>query len=570
MHLNADLTKVPFPRFRVSADGTIVGANGPFAALLAVTDPGDLVGRAPGDYLVDRRVWDDLTGADGGSIVREALLRRVDGHTVRAALGVSRAADDGGWDAVALDLGADERTEEPLIRAFRASGLGIALVGADQRPILVNDALLDMLGMTEDEFLAGAPDSIMAAEEVADARLRVDALVAGALDHYEVERCLFRKDGGKMWVIANAAALRDDEGRFEAMLTQFVDVTGRKQSEEALEKSQSQFRALLDAIPDLMFRIDGDGYIRWWRPARDFDAAMAPAEFLGKHISDVHPEMADTWIDVFARVMITGRSELVGYEWGDGSFEAQVTSISGEEILVLIRDVTARQAMRRQLEELVQAKDEMVATVSHELRTPLTSVVGFAEELYDGWDQLEPEDARRMVQVVRDQSREMAELVDDLLVAARGDIGMLRVEPQRLDVGDEVRGVLEVWRGSAVAVVEPDGPVIATADRVRLRQIMRNLLRNAERHGHGPVSIELAQAAEGATVRVVDSGPGLPEGEWELIFDPYYRAYEPGEGPGTFGLGLTISRMLAWLMDGDLVYAVDGGRSTFELTLPAG
>ncbi len=574
MQTGADIANAPFARFRLDSAGVVVEANSTFDDLIGLTAGTSAVGRPLVDFVVAADVEDlaaALADGEGGRGL-EAWLRRADGSVTRVAVG-AQGCDAGGCDGVMLDLGRDRAAGGPILRSIQASAIGITLVGPDQRPLWVNQALLDMLGVDEREFLAEAPWSIMRPEDVDDARLRMRAMVAGDLDHYEVERRMRRKDGSELWVLVNASAVRDDQGRFEASLTHFVDVTARRQSEEALQRSQSQNRALLEAIPDMMFRIDADGYIRWWRPARNFPAAMDPEEFLGAHITDVHPEMADTWLDVFARVIVTGESELVEYDLGPrgqaGSFEAQVASIRGEEVLVAIRDVTERRRLQRHLEELVQAKDEMVATVSHELRTPLTSVVGFAEELRDRWDELTPEDARQMVELITDQSREMAELVDDLLVAARGDIGMLPLHPREVDVGHELSGVLGVWRGPQVNVAEPDGAVVATADPVRLRQILRNLLRNAERYGRGPIEVELARGVEGARVRVRDRGPGLPEEEWEMIFDPYYRAHDPGDQPGTFGLGLTISRMLAWLMDGDLVYRVEDGQSTFELMLPA-
>ncbi len=571
MQPGADLTERPFARFCLDASGVIVDANDAFAEVLGLGNRAGAVGRQLSEFVVGAGRDEAASLFATGTATIETWLRRVDGSVTRVAIGGS-LQDGGHCDAVVLDLGHEWAEEGPLLRSIEAAAMGIALIAPDQRPLLVNQALLDMLGLTQAEFIAEAPWSIMDEVDLEDARLRLAALAAGDLDHYEIERRLHRKDGSELWALVSAAAVRDADGRFEAALVQFVDVTARRLSEEALQRSQSQNRALLDAIPDMMFRIDADGYIRWWRPARHFAAAMAPEEFLGEHISEVHPEMADMWIEVVARVLVTGESEVVEYDLGPrghpGSFEAQVASIRGEEVLVAIRDVTARRRLQRQLEELVQAKDEMVATVSHELRTPLTSIVGFAEELGDQWDDLTKDDARQMVDLISDQAREMAELVDDLLVAARGDIGMLRVEPLEIDVNEELKGVLGVWRGPEVTVLAPEGPVLATADPVRLRQILRNLLRNAERYGRGPIEVELVRGADGTHVLVKDRGPGLPEEEWEMIFDPYYRAHDPGDQPGSFGLGLTISRMLAWLMDGDLVYGMDSGTSTFALTLP--
>ncbi len=568
------MRQFPIAVFRASWDGRVLAGNDELESLLegATGSLSDALGAANWRALTEElatsgsvRGWEAFLHVAERPPQRVAVTARV----VGGADGTPEACE-----GVIAELESRDGSGDRLRRAFASSTVGMALLGADGLPRMVNAALCRMLGLTEAEFMESAPEIFMDPQDAADARARVAAIVAGEVDGYEVERTIRKKNGEELWVIATASVVRTERNLLDSVLVQYVDVTERHRSEQALEQSQSENRALLEAIPDLLFRVDADGYIRWWRPSRGVPLPLPPDRFLGRHVSEVHPEMAEEWLGAMARVLESGESQTVEYdleiEGEERRFEGRVASIRGRELLVVIREITERKRLQHQLEALVQAKDELIATVSHQLRTPLTSVVGFAEEMLERWGDVEDDEAREMLGVIASQGREMADLVEDLLVAARGDVGMLVVFPARIDLGSEVRGVLGVLRYREVAVAEPDGPVVALADPFRFRQIMRNLITNAFRHGAEQVLVELARGAAGSRVRVYDDGPGLPPEEWELIFDPYYRVGPTREVPGSFGLGLSVSRMLAWLMDGDLEYRVIEGRSAFELILPAG
>jgi signal transduction histidine kinase len=108
----------------------------------------------------------------------------------------------------------------------------------------------------------------------------------------------------------------------------------------------------------------------------------------------------------------------------------------------------------------------------------------------------------------------------------------------------------------------------ALADPARVRQIVRNLVSNAIRYGGDHVLVSLSSDAGSARVAVCDDGPGVPPDQADRIFEPYHRSHITNGLTAPVGLGLTVSRKLARLMDGDLVYRRERGSSVFELTLP--
>ncbi|MFP3915773.1 MAG: ATP-binding protein [Actinomycetota bacterium] len=234
-----------------------------------------------------------------------------------------------------------------------------------------------------------------------------------------------------------------------------------------------------------------------------------------------------------------------------------------------IIDVTLHRNEERRMQEAVEAKDRFLASVSHEVRTPLTAILGFAR-LLDEDPELPAQERQAMIAAVAEHAQEVSDLVEDLLVAARVELGQVQVVNVPVDVAEQVRQVLDAG-GSFTRGVEV-GPcpevVTAVCDPARLRQILRNLLTNAERYGGPSVAVRLSSDHDRVHLDVVDDGSGLPAHEWERIFEPYHRAHELPGRPGSVGIGLTISRQLAALMGGELAYEHTDGKSRFRLTLP--
>jgi signal transduction histidine kinase len=229
--------------------------------------------------------------------------------------------------------------------------------------------------------------------------------------------------------------------------------------------------------------------------------------------------------------------------------------------------VTRLRVTERRLADLLESKDRFLASVAHELRTPLTAVVGFANELQID-DALTPAERREFVDLIAFHGTEMAHIIEDLLVWARGDIGEVRVSPQTIDLNTTVHQTLRLLPGVDFPVREPDGTVEAVADPARMRQIVRNLATNAVRYGGDAVEVVVRRQNGSAVVEVSDNGPRLAPEDMGRIFEPYGRADGSVIGPGSIGLGLTVSRTLARLQGGDLVFLRDGSRNVFRVTVP--
>ena len=232
-------------------------------------------------------------------------------------------------------------------------------------------------------------------------------------------------------------------------------------------------------------------------------------------------------------------------------------------------DLTDLKRSHRRLEELVRSKDEFLASVSHELRTPLTAVLGFAELLQQEHTNLTPSERDEMIRMVAHQAFDLSSIVEDVLVAARAERGVLEISTVSIDLRAQISQSLETFEPGTVACVRVVGESPrAAGDPARVRQILRNMISNALRYGGDDIRITLHTGEASVGVSVCDSGSGIPQEERELVFEPYHRAHNAPGITSSRGLGLSVSRQLAQLMDGDLTYRYENRRSIFELNLP--
>ncbi len=226
-----------------------------------------------------------------------------------------------------------------------------------------------------------------------------------------------------------------------------------------------------------------------------------------------------------------------------------------------------RQESMDELREVVRSKDRFLASVSHEVRTPLTAVVGLAEILRSILADHPDDQVRELVGLIAEQGFEMANIIEDLLVAGRMEIDAVSVVGETVDILDQIDLALRGVNGAERVVVERT-PCKAVADPVRFRQIVRNLVTNALRYGGETVLVSIAESVTHATVSVGDNGVGVRAADVERIFEPYERAGDAPSSAGSVGIGLAVSRHLARKMGGDLVYRRKPGWTWFELSLP--
>ena len=215
-------------------------------------------------------------------------------------------------------------------------------------------------------------------------------------------------------------------------------------------------------------------------------------------------------------------------------------------------------------------RSQLLGSVSHELRNQLTGVMGMIDLALDKKIVPSEEEIRDLIVLARREAADATGIIEDLLTASRMEGNALDVAREPVDLDQELARVVEHYPTEGMTI-RHDGPrsgVLALADQVRLRQVLRNLLSNAVRYGGKSISISVHPDGAKVHIQIADDGPGVPAGEEETIFLPYRRAANTPRHKSSVGLGLWISRRLARAMGGDLTYRHLEGQTVFEFTLP--
>jgi signal transduction histidine kinase/DNA-binding response OmpR family regulator len=231
------------------------------------------------------------------------------------------------------------------------------------------------------------------------------------------------------------------------------------------------------------------------------------------------------------------------------------------------------------LQELDRLKSQFLANMSHELRTPLNSIIGFSEVLIDGLMGDIPPEQKESIQDIHSSGRHLLALIDSILDLSKIEAGRVKLEPVALDVAEllaevqtTVSPLIEEKSQVLTGHLADDGPLLI-ADRFRIKQVLLNLLNNANKFtpdgGHITLSCRLA-APDTALFSVADTGIGIKPEDQEIIFEEFRQANGSSarESPGT-GLGLTISRRLIEMHSGRLwVESKYGHGATVHFLLP--
>jgi PAS domain S-box-containing protein len=362
------------------------------------------------------------------------------------------------------------------------------------------------------------------------------------------------------------------------------EVDRHEQSFVSLEESEKKWRLMFESAASGVAIVSmKDGRLVAANRAACDSTGYTEEELTSMTITDLmHPDDQEASIERIRR-MLTGElpwaRSRVRYLHRDGHTRyalvssAPLGATEGQPGLLVthVLDITEQVLAEQRLHDLMEAKDQLIASVSHEIRTPLTAVVGYAQLLNGDVSHLTDPERKEMVATIANEGADLADIVEDLLVEARADSGVLMVANVSVDLQAQTRQVMEALdretTGDRIGLV--GSTVRAMADPARVRQIIRNLISNAIRYGGEEIRVAFHGGPTYVSLTVSDNGPGVPLEEREEIFEPYHRAHTRPGLTASIGLGLSVSRKLARLMDGELVYTYNDGWSVFRLELPA-
>jgi two-component system, sensor histidine kinase and response regulator len=374
------------------------------------------------------------------------------------------------------------------------------------------------------------------------------------------------------------------------------DITTIKQTEERLraeivrrtraQLEQAQFAAIVNASHDAIINISPETKVLSWNPAAEKAYGYTAKEAIGQGIELFVPpeELAET-LAANRRVVETGQS----VSWEQHALKHDgtpfVTAVSIFPIYDLAgkiagvggigRDITKLKEVERELREnerqLVaareaalaasQAKSEFLSSMSHEIRTPMNAILGMAQLLEE--TPLNP-DQKKYLEIMTNSGDALLDLINGILDLAKIESGRLSLEEAGFDLESVVDAAVETLGVRAhqkglemLAHVKSDVPMGLVGDRLRLRQVLLNLIGNAVKFTeHGQVLLTVERDRESVEpghlhFSVADTGIGIPEDKLEEVFSNFTQADSSTTRQyGGSGLGLAIVRRLVALMGG--------------------
>ncbi len=396
----------------------------------------------------------------------------------------------------------------------------------------------------------------------------------------------------RLQIFADQAAIALENAQLYDQLRRYALTLEQRVAQRTgeLNRAKERVEAILNNSSDAIVVTGLDGAINQTNPAFNDMFAFEPGKMAGRSVLWLAARgYVKTLAEALRAAVETSqpqRIEIVARRRDKSSFNAdvalspiinlgsQATDVVTSGIVCSVRDITQRKQIEKELQELNRLKTEFLSTAAHELRTPLTAIRGFSEILLTR--SLDIERQQRYLNLIKEQSAQLGQLIDDLLDISRLEARRsMALELSTVRIAELLTQAIVPFRESAPRHqirIEglADYPVL-TGDTFRLGQVMNNLLSNAVKYSPngGTITIRCRQAGEAIEISVADEGIGMTPEQQTHLFEQFYRADASNTAITGTGLGLAISKRIIELHGGHIwAESTYGVGSTFYFTLP--
>jgi PAS domain S-box len=393
------------------------------------------------------------------------------------------------------------------------------------------------------------------------------------------------RDGKTVYFLNSAVGIIKDEHLIGLWGSQ-LDITALKKTEEALRRSEARTRALLDAVPDMIFEFNSEGTILQFIASAINQPLLPPEQFLGKTITEVLPEsVADQTMFAIERVLKSGQVHAFEYQLLQDNenkiFEARLSPLGFDTVLAIVRDVSLQKWILSEREKLISELEfknteleRFTYTASHDLKSPLITIKGFLGFLLEDTQSGNLKRLETDIQRISDAADKMQRLLNDLLELSR--VGRLVNQPQSVDLNEMISEVLELLYGrihsSNVRVNVKENLPRVYGDRERLFQVWQNLIDNAAKFMSDQPNPQIAIGEAGRDTNglpilfVRDNGIGIDPKFKDRIFGLFDKLDPHTDGTG---IGLALVKRIVEVHGGRIWVESELGKgATFYFTIP--
>ena len=404
----------------------------------------------------------------------------------------------------------------------------------------VSPAYEEIFGLTS-ESLYQDPVSFLEVMHPDDRQSMVDLIAKEGKTDFELDYRILRPDGEVRWLRTRGFPIRNEAGEVYRIAGVTEDVTDRKRAEDELRRSEARTRALLRAMPDLMFRMSRAGmFVDYYAPPNT-SLYRPPSVFLGAHVRKVLGEtLGEIFQNSIEQALATGVVQTLDYRLprdGSGDFEARFAPSSDDEVLVVVRDVTEQKRLQREILEISNREQERLG---HELHDGLAQqLMGIALLCKVLQKQLERESLPDA-----EQASQIEKLVEDALSQTRSLARGLA--PVEIDAGglpaaleDLARRIERIHGVRCIFRCEPRVTTGSRAEALHLYRITQEAVSNALRHANPTrIVIDLSSVNGRRRLTVADDGSGIAP-----------RPESTRKTGSMAGMGLHIMRYRARMID---------------------
>ena len=475
-------------------------------------------------------------------------------------------------------------SEEKLNIIFNTINIGIAELTGDLTFSIVNSALIKILGYTEVEFMKKHIYDFTPEEDVKkEKNIFYDAL-NNMMSSYAIDKRFIRKDGKTIWCRVNYHILYDERKNARFMLAVIQDINEQRKAETALIESEEKYRTLAENSDDIICRTDSGNRILYINKAIEKYHTLKTTDYIGRVIGTIglSGALENNLLALFSSIMNTkaSRSFTVRSDQPDGVvyFNCKIHPEFDEfknvkSILSVCSNITHFITIEQELikakehaEEADRLKSIFLANMSHEIRTPMNAIVGFAGLLNN--EDLTADTRKKYVEIINSSAENLLTIISDILDISKIEAGQLEICPVSFDLHEllsEIASHLDFMKKAKnkdhIIVnlpVKMEETFMISADKVRLNQIITNLLNNALKfiqkgYIEFGYTIEKARDKSRICFYVKDTGIGISDEKKDVIFERFRQEEESFiTNHGGTGLGLAICKGLIELMGGSI------------------